>query len=603
MPVHLRILARGWPYRWWLLVDFLAAIATSAMFLVTPRIVAFAVDIGFGMEEVTTLEGEIDLVATGTWATLAAALAFLFVTGVARGGFQYTQQYLGEKIGQQIAYDFRNEIYDRLQTLSFAYHDQAEVGQIMSRATQDVEGVRMFVSMGFVRLGFVFLLVGGSAVLMLMTNIPTAIAGLALMPLVAIQASIVSLKLRPIWMRVQNLQGVLGNVIQENLTGQRVVKAFTRERYEREKFDRTASDLFKDSYLSNVVQAINEPMLLGYWLLSAALVFAVGAGEIRAGNMTAGDMAAFQLYLAFLQQPVRMIGFIVNIFARAHSTGTRIFEIIDAESPVQDKPDARPLRPGPGDVRFEHVYFGYDAQSPVLEDVTLHAEPGEIVAVMGPTGSGKTSLVNLLPRFYDVTAGRILIDGDDVRDVTLTSLRGAVGIVQQDLFLFPTTIRENIRYGRPSASDNDVIEAAKAAHIHEFIEMLPEGYDTWVGERGTTLSGGQRQRIAIARTILLNPRVLIFDDSTSSVDMRTEYLIQQALQNLMAGRTTFVIAQRLRTVKLADQIVVLDRGRVVERGTHDELLEAGGLYRNIYDIELRDQEEAAGITADTTGGD
>jgi ABC-type multidrug transport system fused ATPase/permease subunit len=251
------------------------------------------------------------------------------------------------------------------------------------------------------------------------------------------------------------------------------------------------------------------------------------------------------------------------------------------------------MRDGPGEVRFEHVAFAYDNDIPVLRDINIHAAPGEVIALLGPTGSGKTSLVNLIPRFYDVTDGRITIDGDDIRDVTLSSLRGAVGLVQQDVYLFPTTIRENIRYGRPSATEGEVIDAAKAARIHDFIETLPEGYDTWVGERGTTLSGGQRQRIAIARTLLLDPRVLVFDDSTSSVDMRTEYLIQQALQNLMEGRTTFVIAQRLRTVQAADQILVLKDGEIVERGTHEELLQHDGLYRTIYDIELRDQEEAA----------
>ena len=298
------------------------------------------------------------------------------------------------------------------------------------------------------------------------------------------------------------------------------------------------------------------------------------------------------LYLTLLQIPVRSIGFIIMMFARAHSTGARIFEILDAESAVQERPDATPIRSGPGAVRFEGVAFEYDAASPVLHAIDIDATPGQTIALLGPTGSGKSTVVNLLPRFYDITSGRITIDGEDIRDVTLQSLRDAIGIVQQDLFLFIGTIRENIAYGVPDATDQEIITAAQAAKVHDYIEALPDGYDTWVGERGVTLSGGQRQRISIARTLLRDPRVLILDDSTASVDMRTEYEIHEALQALMEGRTTFVIAQRLRTVKAADQILVLRDSEIVERGRHEELLARDGFYRQIYDLELRDQEEA-----------
>jgi ABC-type multidrug transport system fused ATPase/permease subunit len=317
-----------------------------------------------------------------------------------------------------------------------------------------------------------------------------------------------------------------------------------------------------------------------------------GGHEVARGHLTIGDLTAFLFYLQLLQMPVRALGFIVNIVARATSSGQRIYEILDAESAVKEKPNAIELKDVKGHVRFEDVSFGYDAISPVLRHISFEARPGEMVALLGPTGSGKSTIVNLLPRFYDVTGGRITIDGIDIRDVTLASLRRSIGIVQQDVFLFLDTIRENIRYGRPDATDEEVIQAAKIARIHDFIMSLPDGYDTWVGERGVTLSGGQKQRIAIARTLLLNPAILVFDDSTSSVDMETEYLIQQALAELMRGRTTFVIAQRLRTVERADQILVLRRGEIVERGRHEELLAKGGLYRQIYDLELREQEEA-----------
>jgi ATP-binding cassette subfamily B protein len=289
-----------------------------------------------------------------------------------------------------------------------------------------------------------------------------------------------------------------------------------------------------------------------------------------------------------------MTGVAVTFFSRAMTSSERIFELIDAQSEVQEKPGALPLTNVQGHVRFEDVSFGYDNVSAVLQDVDIDATPGHVVALLGPTGSGKSTVVNLIPRFYDVTKGRITVDGVDIRDVTIESLRKNIGIVQQDVFLFVGTVRENIAYGRPDATQEEIERAAKAARIHDFIMSLPYGYDEWVGERGVTLSGGQKQRIAIARTLLLDPKILIFDDSTASVDSQTEFLIQQALHELMQGRTTFVIAQRLRTVMRADQIIVLDRGRIVQRGTHEELLAQEGLYRRIYDLELRDQEEALG---------
>jgi ABC-type multidrug transport system fused ATPase/permease subunit len=313
---------------------------------------------------------------------------------------------------------------------------------------------------------------------------------------------------------------------------------------------------------------------------------------ITEGNLSAGELIAFLAYLTLMIMPMRMLGFIVQMFARAGASGERIFEILDAESAVTEKPDAKPLENVHGDVTFEGVAFAYDAVSPVLREVTFEAPSGKVIALLGPTGSGKTTIVNLLPRFYDVTAGAIKVDGIDIRDTTLVSLRANIGIIQQDVFMFSATIRDNISYGAVNATYEQIIEAAKIARIHDFIMSLPDGYDTWVGERGVTLSGGQKQRISIARTLLLDPRILILDDSTSSVDTQTEYLIQQALSAVMKGRTTLVIAQRLRTVKNADEILVMKDGTIAERGTHEELIALDGLYREIYDLELRDQEEA-----------
>ena len=596
MPVLLRLVARTRPYGRLLFANIAVLAGSSLLVLSTPWLIGFAINSGLDIVTEANALGEEAASVRGSMSTLSIAFALLLAASVARGAFVFAQTYLAERLSQSIAYDFRNDIYDHLQRLSYAYHDNSQIGQIMSRATQDVEGVRMFVSMGVIRFLYVIILVSVAYGLMFATNPRVALIAVVFVPIVAVTASVSAILLRPIWMRVQDLQGQMSTVLQENLTGQRVVKAFSRTEFEQQKFDAKVDALFTESYRTAKFQAFNDPFMQSLWLVSLAIVFWVSMQEVQAGNMNIGDVVAFQLYLTLLQVPVRTVGFIVNTFARANSGGARIFEILDAESAVQERPGAPALDAPRGEVRFRNVSFGYDSFSPVLKNIDIHAEPGQTIALLGPTGSGKSTVVNLLPRFYDVTEGSIEIDGQDIRDVTLESLRASIGIVQQDVFLFVATIRENIAYGRPDASEEDILAAARAARIHDFVDQLPDGYDTWVGERGVTLSGGQRQRVAIARTLLLDPRVLIFDDSTASVDMRTEYLIHEALQNLMKGRTTFVIAQRLRTVKEADQILVLRDGEIVERGKHDELLEQDGFYRQIYDLELRDQEEAAAAT-------
>ena len=601
-PVQIRLIGRALRYWRAFVVAIFVVVVATVLNVAAPYLTGVAIDAGLDIATVEGVGGVEETIARGSLTTLLFAVGLLVTVGGARGAFMYAQTYLGEHISQRVAYDFRNDIYDHLQRLSYAYHDSSQIGQIMSRATQDVEGVRMFVSMGVIRLLFVFALLGGVYGLMIATNTKVGLIALGFVPFIAIQSTWTSARLRPIWLKVQDLQGQMSNVLQENLTGQRVVKAFSRTEFEQGKFDEKVNELFRWSYSTSKFQAFNEPFLQSLWLLSLAVVFWAGASEIQAGRMTVGDLAAFQLYLTLLQVPVRSIGWIIMMFARAHSTGARIFEILDAESAVQEHPDATTLGKGRGEVRFEDVSFEYSSTEPVLHHIDIHAQPGDTIALLGPTGSGKSTVVNLLPRFYDVSAGRITIDGEDVRDITLESPRDAIGIVQQDLFLFIGTIRENISYGVLDATDEQIEAAAKAAKIHDFIMEMPQGYDTWVGERGTTLSGGQRQRVSIARTLLRDPRVLILDDSTASVDMRTEYEIHEALQALMENRTTFVIAQRLRTVKAADQIIVLRDGEIVEHGQHKELLAADGFYRQIYDLELRDQEEAAASLALIDGG-
>jgi len=528
----------------------------------------------------------------GKTETLLLAAGAILGVALLRGVFTYWMQFLGEWLSQHVAYDLRNKIYDRLQRQSYAYHDKQQTGQLMSRATQDVESTRMFIQLGALRLLDMILRIVVAVAFMVTSNLVLTLVAWSLMPLVAWQSIRIQLKSRRLWMGVQEQLGRLTTVLQENLSGVRVVKAFSREPYENEKFRREAEELFNWNIRQNRIQAQSNPFYQAAAMLSQVIVLWVGAVMITNGDLSPGELIAFLSYLTLMIMPMRMLGFIVQMFARAGASGERIFEILDAESAVKEKPDAIELRDIRGDVRFENVSFSYDAVSPILRDVSFEVPAGKVVALLGPTGSGKTTIVNLLPRFYDVTGGRITIDGIDVRDVTLASLRANIGIIQQDVFLFSATIRDNIAYGAVDATQEQIIEAAKIARIHDFIMSLPEGYDTWVGERGITLSGGQKQRISIARTLLLDPKILILDDSTSSVDTQTEYLIQQALAAVMKGRTTLVIAQRLRTVKNADQILVMRGGTIAERGTHEELIALDGLYREIYDLELRDQEEA-----------
>jgi ATP-binding cassette subfamily B protein len=579
------------PYRKQIALAALSVVLSGGFVMASPLLVRYAID--FGLEpqydaddKLTGLGGNEALLIFGALAVV------LFAVG--RGFASFGQQFLGESIGQRLAYDIRNKIYENLQRLSYAYHDKVQTGQIMSRVTQDVESIRMFISMGALRLGYVALILMISVVGMFVINWQLALISVISLPFITYASFRMARQIRPIWMEIQQNQAEMTQVAEEGLTGIRVVKAFSREPFESQKFATAAKKQADLSYKSSVIMARNSPLMMGLGALQVAVTVGFGSWQISRGELTAADLLTFTLWLGLLQLPVRMIGFSVTFIARAQTSCERIFELIDAQSAVQETPGAPALGAVAGNVRFEGVSFGYDNLSAVLSDVDIDAKPGQVIALLGPTGSGKSTVVNLIPRFYDVTAGRITIDGTDIRDVTLDSLRKSIGIVQQDVFLFIGTIRDNIAYGRPEATQEDIERAAKAARIHDFIESLPYGYNEWVGERGVTLSGGQKQRIAIARTLLVDPRILIFDDSTASVDSQTEYLIQQALQELMTGRTTFVIAQRLRTVMRADEILVLQRGRVVQRGKHAELLEQEGLYRRIFDLELKDQEEALG---------
>ncbi len=522
----------------------------------------------------------------------------IVVASLARGIFAFGQSFTSEWVGQRVAYNVRNMFYDRIQRLSFNFHDTAQTGQLMSRATQDVESINMFVSQAVISIIYTIMFFIGIAIVLFVMNWKLALLSLALMPIVAYRAISMNLRLRPLWVSIQEGLARTGTILQENFSGVRVVKAFAQEDYELKKYSTEAKDFYEKTLLSGKIQAFNGPLMGFIFSCSTTIILLYGGREVMLNHLTIGQLLQFYSYLGMVVWPVRQLGWLITLYTRGIASGERIYEILDAESAVKEKPNAVKLKDVKGVVRFEDVSFKYNALKSfgptgnILDHVSIEARPGEMIALIGATGSGKTTVVNLIPRFYDATSGQVLIDGIDVRDVTLTSLRRYVGIVQQDVFLFTGTVRDNISYGAINATPEDVFRAAKAAYLHDFIESLPEGYDTWVGERGITLSGGQRQRLSIARTILLDPRILIFDDSTSSVDTETEYLIQRALRHLMVGRTSFVIAQRLQTVKDADRIYVLELGKVVEHGTHDQLLREGRVYPSIYELQLKDQEEA-----------
>ena len=508
-----------------------------------------------------------------------------------RGFFDFTRTYASDSLSQKVAYDLRNGLYDKLQHLSFAYHDKEHTGNLMSKATADVEAVRRFIMMGLVRsLEVVVRVIAITAILVLL-NWELTLLSLAFVPFLVARSTFVVGQMRVLWLRVQEIMGKMVSVLQENLTGIHVVKAFAAEEYESNKYATKASELRSEYYKSERLQGTNSAWMSLYFTLALGLILWYGGWEVIRGDLTPGGLTKFILYMSQLSFPIRFTPFIINSFSRAITSGQRLFDVLDARSPVEERSGAKDMGRVQGYVSFERVSFGYDHRAPALKNVDLSVAPGTVVALLGAPGSGKSTIVNMLPRFYDVTDGRITADGVDIRDFTLASLRRNVGLVLQEVFLFSATIRDNIAYGASGASFQDIVRAAKTAQLHRHIETLPDRYDTWVGERGVTLSGGQRQRLSIARTILTDPPILVLDDSTSSVDVETERLIHQAMAQVMKGRTTFVIAHRLSTVRQADIILVLKEGEIVERGTHDELMARRGIYRDIYELQLRPQAE------------
>jgi ABC-type multidrug transport system fused ATPase/permease subunit len=495
-----------------------------------------------------------------------------------------------------VDFDLRNALYAKLVRLSFGYYDRHQTGQLMSRATVDVQSVRFFLGYGLIFFFQHVFTVVGVTILVFILSWKLALIALAFAPLMVAIAYRYSTVSHPVLRDVQQKMADVATVAEENVVGVHVVKSFAQEQAEQDKFERRSQALFGQSVRANRQRAFYVPVLSFLPLLGQAAVLLVGGRMVANGSLSLPDFIAFNLYLALLVFPLRMLGMWIGEGQRATASGERIFQVIDEPEDIGDAPGARELPPGPGRVRFERITFGYDPERPVLVDVDLELEPGRTVALIGHTGAGKTTLASLVPRFYDVQQGRVTIDGADVREVTVNSLRREIGAIAQDPFLFSATVRENLAFGRPDATDEELEHAARLAQAHEFVERLPDGYDTVIGERGITLSGGQRQRLAIARALVVDPRILILDDATASVDATTEAKIRLGLREAMRGRTTVIIAHRLSTIALADEIVVLENGRVAARGGHDELIGTSEVYREIYEhgrIEGVYEEEVA----------
>ena len=538
---------------------------------------------------------------------LVVAAAGIVLVTLGQSTFMYTRSYWLQYLAERVAFDLRNEMYTHLERLSFSFYDTAQTGQLLSRATEDVNNIRRFFMFGLRMAVQSTLLLLGVTIIMLRLNWQLALLALSTVPFMLWVTLWFSVSIRPLFLRAQTQFGVAMNALQENLSGVRVVRAFAREEFEIAKFERETTALYDRQMDAARRWTFVFPLMSFITGLGIAIIIAYGGSAAIRHDLQVGTLLAFYLYLTMLAEPVRNVGWIVNNVARAQASAERVFEVLDKRAQIFSPADAYRPAVVTGHVTLDAVQFAYSqAGRDVLRGISIDAPPGSVTALLGATGSGKSSIIQLLPRFYDVTNGAIRVDGVDVRSWDVATLRRNVGLVLQETFLFSVSIRENIAYGNGDATEAQVIAAAKAAQAHDFIVTLPSGYDTLLGERGVNLSGGQKQRLAIARALLLNPRILILDDATSSVDMETEYEIQQALNVLMEGRTTFIIAQRLSSVRNADQICVLSEGQVVERGTHADLLPRGGLYTELHDLQMRDadivaMELRAGIPVEADG--
>ena len=555
---------------------YLCLMLVLALNAIIPQLIRWIIDSGIENQRLDVL----------SWSVLLLLGLTLF-----KGLFNYLMGVWSETASQNVAYDIRKELQVKLTQLSFAFHDKAETGELLSRAIQDVERLRFLTGRATLRIIDGIMVLVLTAVILLSMNFRLAIIVLLLMPFLVIQALNYGSRYRPLSLQIQKQLARLTTVVEQNLRGSRIVKAYTQEQQEINNFEKENNEWLQLSTRAARMQAINSPLLFFIANLSTFATILYGGYQVIAGTLSVGEVIAFITYISQMIDPIRRLGMIIPAVAIAGSAAERIFDIMDTIPEVKDDPNAIVLSKLLGKGAFENVYLSYGNRM-ILSDINLEVKPGQIIALIGATGSGKTSLVNLIPRFYDPSKGLIKVDDTDIRKLTLSSLRSQIGIVLQDSTLFADTIRNNICFGCEGATSNEVEDAAKAAQAHEFIVNLPQGYDTNIGERGATLSGGQKQRIAIARALLLDPRILILDDATSSVDTETENLIQIAMSKLINNRTTFIIAHRLNTITKADLILVLERGQIVAKGTHQELINSSAIYQDIYQTQFKSQESS-----------
>ena len=576
MKTLLRVLPYFKPYAWLMAAGYVAVIGNAFFNLAVPRLIGVAVDDGVARQDASTL---------------IFVSVLIVASSALRGLCAFGQNYLGESAAQGGSYQLRRALYAHIQQLSFSFHDQAQTGDLLTRSMSDVEQLKNFTGRGLLMIFNLMLLVVGVAVALLWMNWKLALLSLVILPLLYWRAASFSRAMRPMFRAIQDQVAVVATLVQDNAAGARVVKAFGQEQREIERFDAANEQLYQRYFESTRLQSFNTPLLNFIANGATVVMLWVGGVLVIGGQLTIGELVAFYAYLLQIVGPVRQGGFLMSMASRAAASAERVMEVLDTPIDVSSPPDAVELEQIRGEVELQDVSCEYHPGRAVLEHMSFQARPGQTIALVGATGSGKTTVANLIPRFYDVTSGRVLIDGHDVRDVDLGSLRRQIGIVMQETTLFSGTIRENIAFGKSDATDEDIEWAARSARADEFIARLPRGLDTRVGERGVSLSGGQKQRVAIARALLMDPRILILDEFTSAVDAATEGLIRAALVELMRGRTTFVIAHRLSTVRAADVILVLQNGRLVDSGTHDELLDSSEVYRQIHASQLAEPEE------------
>ncbi len=571
-------LRKYWPVTLGAFASLLVVTLTS---LISPQILQVLINRGISASNLSVI--------------FYSSLLLLLVAGI-RNLFTFTQGFWSEKASQSAAYEMRNAIFARLENLSFSYYDQAQTGQLMTRVTSDVDTVRTFTGSGLLQLVNAIVMLFGSAIILLLTNWRLALIVLTIVPTIFGIFLFFIRRIGPRFRLVQQKLGNLNTILQENLAGVRVVKAFVREPYELARYSTANDDLLQENL--TIVRGTSLSFALIFFIanLGTLAVIWFGGAQVIGGQLNIGELVAFNTYLTYLLLPVFILGSTLTSITQSAASAHRVFEVIDAPIEVADKPDAIALTHLHGRVAFEDVSFRYaGSEIMTLTNVSFVTQPGQTVAILGKTGSGKSSIINLIPRFYDVTAGKVIVDEHDVRDVTQVSLRSQIGIVLQETNLFSGTIRENIAYGRPGATQEEIEATARVAQAHSFITSFPTGYETVVGERGVGLSGGQKQRIAIARALLLNPSILILDDSTSAVDVETEYQIQQALQHLMTNRTSFIIAQRISTVRNADHILLVDGGRLIAQGTHEELLRSSCEYAELLESQLLSDKKEVSI--------